>query len=501
MMNTSVPPTYGDDFMPPPPFGHYRTLWDRWPSAEETADRGHRDTDKKRTSAGETEGTETLPPPSDETETPGMIPDDSDAIPDNLFEPDTNTPLPGGVPAAEPPAAAPEVPAEVPAEEPLPGLTPPGDIAPPADTPPADAPPADAPLPGDLFEERTPGAGAASPGLGSWESEEIPDEAPQGSLVAETTETARHDVAVKNTPTLAPPRKPATLPVQSKPAPAPGGNAYQKSGVRGASAIAAPSSKAKQAFEDSPDLAPLPLPELTDEEITEPEATLVLEPPGLLEPIHDPDMEPSPEPIAETPEPELAPPRPVKPATRTAVKPAQRVTEEPELAEPRLIEPQLATPQLMQPNLIESRASAVRKAEPELAEPRSMEPRSVESRPTSASSDAARWTRGVVETRPTGSAQITDQPMATSAPVTRSSTPALAEPRQLELEAPTRAATGARDEWKPTRSQDKRVRSSQEDTGWQEQTTTKSPIVRPSASAVPDRKFEQTSTRAGNPLR
>jgi hypothetical protein len=211
---TTTPPVYDEEFLPPADFGYYQAHWDRWPCAELTIDRGHRPDEqaKKKTSdTGSTPGDTTGAENEMNNEgVPGRK-DDPDALPDNLFEPDRNSPLPNKTPDETPP------PDTTPDE---PGLTPPDPNAPdamPPDTVPPDAPtdaipevkpPSDAtPIPDDLFEKKPAGT---PPGHGSLGTE-LPIDAPDGDLVSDGPETNRKKVAVEKKPNAAP-TGPALIP-------------------------------------------------------------------------------------------------------------------------------------------------------------------------------------------------------------------------------------------------------------------------------------------------
>lgn len=182
---TTVPPTYCEDAPPPADFGYYCTHWDRWPCNELTIDRGHRPEEKQGKKITETDTTTTddttgTQNEMDDTGVPGRK-EDPDALPDDLFSPETNQPVPNKTPE--------ETPEKTPEE---PGLQPPDPNAPdemPGDKIPEVAPPGGAPdIPDDLFDDKKP---ATPPGQTSWDLEPLPTDAPEGSLVSDRPESKR----------------------------------------------------------------------------------------------------------------------------------------------------------------------------------------------------------------------------------------------------------------------------------------------------------------------
>jgi hypothetical protein len=152
-------------------------------------------------------------------------------LPDDLFEPDRNAPLPNKTPEETAPATPDE-----------PGLTPPDPNTPdalPQDTAPTDAipevkPPAAAPdIPDDLFKEEKPGG--VPPGHGSLGTDPLPLDAPEGDLVSDGADSSRKNVAAAKKPNAA-----STGPVIGpaiNPAPRPMDTARRPSAIRRTSAI------------------------------------------------------------------------------------------------------------------------------------------------------------------------------------------------------------------------------------------------------------------------
>jgi len=231
---TTTPPVYGEEMLPPADFGYYQAHWDRWPCNELTIDRGHLPKDtpaSKPDGAGSTPGDTTGAENEMNNEgVPGRN-DDPNALPDDLFETDRNTPLPDKTPDE----TAPLTPNE-------PGLTPPDPNAPdatPPEAPPTDAipevqPPAAVPeIPDDLFEEKKPAG--VPPGQSSLGTDSLPLDAPEGDLVSDGTERGTKKVAAAKRPVVTP-TGPRLGPVMG-PAPRPAETARRPSAIRRTSAI------------------------------------------------------------------------------------------------------------------------------------------------------------------------------------------------------------------------------------------------------------------------